>query len=347
MKRTRKLLITTIFLMIVSVLLTGCGIKVKDPNKNLIITTLYPQYDMVKQIIGSDPRLSKIYEVSLIVPPGVDSHTYDPSVSDLIKIKNCDLFIYTSHALETWVEKLNIEQYTNVLDLSEDERIELIKSEAHTDEHEEEHAGHDHDHELDPHFWVYPIYAKYMVEEIRDKLIEILPPGDKELNIATINKHADTYIEQLEKLDQDLKEIVALAPNKTFYFASPFSFFYWSHYYGLEYVLTYATCSTEVEPSLTTIVDIINRIKQNNVPAIYIKELQSITAAEMISRNTGAEILMLHSCHNVSKDDFNNPEVSFLSLMRQNMINLAKGLQVDITAISNIVTQEEANNGTA
>lgn len=347
MRRNRKLLITTIFLMIVSILLTGCGIKVKDPNKNHIITTLYPQYDMVKQIIGDDPRLSKIYEVTLIVPPGVDAHTYDPSVADMIKIKNCDLFIYTSHTLETWVEKLNIEKYTKVLDLSDDERIELMKSEAHDEEHEEEHSGHAHEHEYDPHYWVYPIYAKYMVEEIRDILIDILPPGDKDFNIVTINNNAERYIKQLEKFDEDIKEIVKLAKNKTFYFASPFSFFYWAHYYDLEYVLTYATCSTEVEPSISTIVEIINQIKQNNIPAIYIKELQSITAAEMIANNTGAEILMLHSGHNVSKDDFDNPEISFLSLMRQNVLNLARGLQVDVTTITNFGIQEDTDNVSA
>lgn len=315
-------------------MLSGCGlIHHNEMNKIKVITTLYPQYEFVKALIGDDKQLNQIYEVSLIVPPGVDCHTFDPRLSDLIEIKNSNLFIYTSDVLETWVSKLNVQKYTEVLDLSSDPRIVQFKMEEHDEEdaeHEEHHQGHAH--EYDPHYWVYPIYAKYMVEEIRDKLVEITPDGYG--NREKIKIHAEAYIQELEKIDRDIQKITQNAKNKTTYFASPFSFFYWSYYYGLEYVLTYSTCSTEIEPSIKTIIEVINAVKENQVQAIFIKELLNSRVANMISEYTGAEVLLLHSCHNISKEDFNNPMISYIYLMQQNVKNLAKGLNVDTSELN-------------
>lgn len=301
-------------------LLSSCGIiSPKESNKKKIVTTQYPQYQFVKAIIGGDKRLNDYYEVSLIVPPGADSHTFDPRLSDLISIKNSDLFIYTSDLIETWVDGLEVSKYTMVLDLSSDERIELIGVEEH--EHE-----HSHEHELDPHYWVYPVYASYMVDTIRNKMLEINPDMASECK-DIINNNANAYMSELLEVDEAIKEVVSHAKTKTLYFASPFSFFYWSYYYGLDYVLTYSTCSTEVEPSLNTIIDVINKIRANDVKVIYTKELLNDSVARMIQNQTGAEIVLLHSCHSVSASEFGT--TTFLKLMRRNVISLAKGLGVD------------------
>lgn len=319
----------------------SCGvIKTTPINKYKITTTLYPQYEFVKAIIGDDKLLNSLFEVSLIVPPGADSHTFDPRLVDLIDIKNTDLFIYTSEELETWVTKLNIQDINESIDLSKDERIELLEVEGHCEEDHDHSTHSSHTHSHDPHFWVYPVYASYMVDSIRNKLIELLvehpKSGSEKPNqnvISKINENADAYILELLKIDKALKEVSENATQRTMYFASPFSFYYWSHYYDLDYVLTYATCSTEVDPSIITVIEVINEIRKNEAKVIYVKELLNTNVAQMIKENTGAEIVLLHSCHNVSKDDFTNG-VSFLDLMKENVYALAKGLNVDKKVIT-------------
>ena len=165
-----------------------------------------------------------------------------------------------------------------------------------------------------------------MVDTIRNKMLEINPDMASECK-DIINNNANAYMSELLEVDEAIKEVVSHAKTKTLYFASPFSFFYWSYYYGLDYVLTYSTCSTEVEPSLNTIIDVINKIRANDVKVIYTKELLNDSVARMIQNQTGAEIVLLHSCHSVSASEFGT--TTFLKLMRRNVISLAKGLGVD------------------
>lgn len=335
---------------------SSCGvINSTQLNKYKITTTLYPQYEFVKAILGDNKQLNSIFEVSIIVPPGADSHTFDPRLVDLIEIKNTDLFIYTSEELETWVTKLELSNIDVSLDLSSDERIKLLEVEEACDEDHDHstHANHTHAHTFDPHFWVYPIYATYMVDSIRNKMIELLvehpksgsdKPNEKVLEAININ--ANKYIDELLKIDEALKIVSENATNRTMIFASPFSFYYWSYYYDLEYVLTYATCSTEVDPSINTIINVINKIRENDVKTIYVKELLNTNVAEMISSHTGAEIVLLHSCHNISNIDYQN-NVSFYDLMKENVYHLAKGLGVDpsiITVFNESEVEEDAVN---
>lgn len=345
MKNIKKIIILLAVILLIFTL-SSCGKKLASGKKQ-IVTTLYPQYEMVKAILGTNNEAANYYDVKLIIPPGADSHTYDPSILDLITLKRSELVIYTGDIMEKWVERLHIEEYTNLLDLSADDRIVLLEVEdGHSHNHEhDEHApkvpSHGHHHEADPHFWIYPIYAKYMVEQIIAKLLEIAPSswGSREKQIMIDN--ANQYINALELLDQDIKRVInAAGSHKVLYFASPFSFYYWAHYYEFEYVLTYATCSTEIEPSLSVMVDVIKSIKDHQAKYIYIKELLSTKAAQIIASHTGVEILLLHSCHNVSRNDLNDPNISFLNLMRQNVENLAVGLGVNINNIENYGIKE-------
>ena len=335
-------------------MLSSCGfINQTQLNKYKITTTLYPQYQFVKEIIGDNKQLNSIFEVSLIVPPGADSHTFDPRLVDLIEIKNTDLFIYTSEELETWVTKLELSNINVSVDLSKDERIKLLEVKDECEEDHDHSAHHNHSHTYDPHFWVYPIYAGYMVDNIRNKMIELLvehpKSGSEKPNenvIEAINLNADNFINKLVNLDEALKLISDNAEYKTLYFASPFSFYYWSFYYDFDYVLTYSTCSTEVDPSINTIINVINSIRENNVKTIYVKELLNINVAEMISSHTGCEIVLLHSCHNVSNVDHQNG-VSFYNLMKENVYHLAKGLNVDtsiLTMLNESEVEEDAVN---
>lgn len=322
MKKIKKIFVLMV-LTIELIVLTSCGI-INDNAiyKVKIVTTQFPQYQFVKALIGDSNQLNSRFEVSLLVPPGADSHSFDLRVNDLIEIKNSDLFIYTSDEIEKWVKKLDIKKYTQVVDLSVG--IEMLEVEEEHEHHHDQQA-----HEFDPHYWLYPLNAIYMVKTIRDVMLELVEDNECQ---NQIKENATNYITKLQKLDHDIRKIVSNATTKKLYFGSPFSFYYWSYYYDLEYVLTYATCSVEIDPSMNTIINVINQMKKENVKVIYIKELLSDSVAEMIAEATGAEIVLLHSCHNVSKKDYDNNK-TYIEIMNENVKALAKGLSVNYEAL--------------
>lgn len=216
---------------------------------------------MVNKIIGTDQETQNLFDVTMIIKPGQDSHTYDPSVKDLITIKSADIFIYTADEMETWVSDLSFSSKTLVVNLSKSDDIELLKVEDEDEwEHTEEKMNHEHTHvhSYDPHYWIYPMYAVSMVKQIKQAISSSLedPLGTRN---KILDKNANEYIHQLLKIDEDLKMIVDNAQNKTMYFGSPFSFYYLAYFYGLEYELVYSTCSTETEPSIDTLMHFIEK----------------------------------------------------------------------------------------
>ncbi len=343
MKKIKILNILVVLFLVMA--LTGCVFITPSSTKKKIVTSLFLEYDMVKQIIGTDSHIEGLYEVEMIIPAGQDSHTYDPSIKDLITIKSADLFIYTSDEMETWVKDLEFSSTTKVVDLSSDERIvlEKVEEQGHSHDHDdnaqdsnnhkevtsEPSHEHTHAHEYDPHYWVYPIYAGYMVENIKDAILSITEDPYGTIK-KTLTKNADAYINELLKIDEQIKDVVSRAEHKIMYFGCPFSFYYWSVKYDLEYVLTYSTCSTETEPSIDVLSNIINEMKLHDVKVIFSKELINTEACEMISYHTGAIILELHSGHNISVQDLKKGDVTYISIMRQNVINLSKMLNIEL-----------------
>lgn len=340
MKKTRKLLLI-LSLVVLCVAVSSCAFVQKYSPKQKIVTTLYAEYDMINKIIGTDTETQNLYEVIMIIKPGQDSHTYDPSVNDLITIKNADLFIYTADEMETWVSDIEFSDKTKVVNLSSDERIELLNVEGEDDEdHDHDHSHeHNHAHGYDPHYWLYPIYATYMVDTIKNALISITPDPDGTKSVI-FEKNAQSYINELLAIDTMLKVIVENAQNKTMYFGSPFSFYYVAHFYELEYELIYLTCSIETEPSMDTLMHFIDKMQKNNINVVFSKELINTQACEMVSYHTGATILEMHSGHNVSALDFANPELSFIEIMKKNAFNLAKMLKVDDSIIEEFRKEE-------
>lgn len=337
MNRNKILKIVNLLLLFAIIIsLSSCALITKSSRRKSIVTTLYPEYDMIMKIIGSNKETKGLFDVTLIIPPGQDSHTYDPSIRNLITIKSADLFIYTADEMETWVKDLDFSEKTKVINLSLDERIHLVKAEeedAHLSDIDHEHIenGHEHTHihEYDPHYWIYPVYSVYMVEQIRNALIDLISDSDPYPIHTALKNNAQTYIDKLYAIDSNIKEIVEQAQNKTMYFGSPFSFYYWHVHYGLDYKLTYSTCSTETEPSIEVLISIINEMKEKNIDVIFAKELLNQEACKMIQFHTGAKILVMHSGHNVSVEDFYNPEMSYLTILQNDVANLRESLKIE------------------
>lgn len=281
-----------------------------DSGKLKIISTVFPPYDLAKQIAGDNA------EISILLPPGSEIHNYEPSAKDMIAIRNCDIFLYIGGENEQWAEKLiNSNDTKNVTavklidyvpDLSEDE-----------DEHDHDHDhDHEHEHETDEHIWTSPKNAQLMLSAVYDAICKV-DPSDKQ----TYTKNKDAYAKQLSNLDNAYRSAVDNAKNKTIVLADKFPFRYLAHEYGLEFRAAFAACSDESEPGVSTMIKLTKTIKENNIPAVYYLEFSSTKIADTLCDETGATKLMLHSCHNVSKQDIEN-NVSYVELMKQNLENL-------------------------
>jgi len=284
-----------------------------DSGKIKISATLFPQYDFARQIAGDKA------EITLILPSGMDSHSYEPTPADIININKSDLFIYTGEYLESWANDIvgDIDtDKTHVLDVSSG--IQLVKEDDehhHDDEDEEEHH-----HEYDPHIWTSPVIAMQMADNIAEALCET-----DSVNSDYYKQNAENYKKQLQKLDSEFKEIVANGKRNTIYFGGKFALYYFTQEYGLDYVSAFDSCSGETEPSAKVMSEIISSIKENNIPVIYYEEIAEPTVANMIADETGAKPLLFHSCHNVTPEDFRNG-VTYIDLMKQNAVNLREGL---------------------
>jgi zinc transport system substrate-binding protein len=312
MKKILSLLISAMFIF-----MTACSssenISDEKNDKIQISATLFPQYDFARQIAGDKA------DITLLLPSGMDSHSYEPSPADIININKSDLFIYTGEYLESWANDIvsDIDKdKTYVLDVSEG--IHLVKEDEehyHDEDNEEEHR-----HEYDPHIWTSPVIAMQMVDNIAEALCSI----DSE-NSDYYLENAGNYKELLSELDSDFKKVVEEGNRNTIYFGGKFAMYYFTEEYGLDYVSAFDSCSGETEPSAKVMSEIISGIKENNIPVIYYEEIAEPVVANMIADETGAKPLLLHSCHNVTPEEFKNG-VTYIDLMKQNVINLKEGL---------------------
>lgn len=316
-KKLISIFIATTFLMSI---FTGCTPKVnkeegkdmtkEDKNKITVIATLFPQYDFAREIVGDKG------EVVMLMDPGVESHTYEPTPADIIKINKSDLFIYTGEYMETWAKTI-LDSIDNadmkVLDVSKN--IKLDKDEDDHDHDEDEHS-----HIYDPHIWTSPINAKVMVDNILESFCTIDPD-----NAEYYKENANNYKSELDKLDKEFRTIVENGVRKEIIFGDKFAMHYFAKEYGLDYEAAFDSCSEDAEPSVKKVAELTNEIKEENIPVVYYGELSSTKVAKAISDETGAKMLLLHSCHNVSKDDFKKG-VTYISLMKQNVENLKVGV---------------------
>lgn len=286
------------------------GYSSSDSGKLKIISTVFPPYDLARQIAGDDA------EISILLPLGSEIHNYEPSAKDMIAIRNCDIFLYIGGENEQWAEKLiNSNDTENVTAVKLIDYVPTLSEDEDEHDHDHDHE-HKHEHETDEHIWTSPKNAQLMLSAVYDAICKV-DPSDKQ----TYTKNKDAYAKQLSDLDNAYRSAVDNAKNKTIVLADKFPFRYLAHEYGLEFSAAFAACSDESEPGVSTMIKLTKTIKENNIPAVYYLEFSSTKIADTLCDETGATKLMLHSCHNVSKQDIEN-NVSYVDLMKQNLENL-------------------------
>ena len=312
--RLTKKLFCLICLCLLFVSLCGCGVNVPETGKGMlsVITTSFPPYDFVRQIGGDRVK------VDMLLAPAQESHTFEPTPQDIIALGKADLFIAGGGTSDEWVRKL-----ISSSELDKDKvlfMMDCVETKEETHEKVNSHA-HDHSHfyEYDEHVWTSPVNAKRICEEILTCLIKM----DAE-NETHYNENAAAYFDALNALDGEFHTLFDGA-QKTLIFADRFPFRYFADEYDLSYFAAFPGCSGETEPDAATMKFLIDKVKNDSIPAVFYTELSNQKIADSIVEATGAEKKLLHSCHTVTKEEFDRGE-TYLSLMEQNLLTLKEAL---------------------
>lgn len=311
----KKILLIFSFL-IVLLGLNGCTLPPVEEGFK-IVTTSFPFYDFTKTIVKEKA------DVAMLLLPGQDAHSFDPSTHNIITIKRANLFIYMGEELETWAGTLlrNVPDTLTVLDVSQNIPLAIIEDHDHDDHDGEKHSDpFGHVHTYDPHIWVNPVFAMKIVRNILEAVSELDPD-----NRAYYEQNANAYLKELEQLDLEIQEVVSRKIRDTLYFGAPFAFYYFCEKYGLKYRSVYETCSVETDPAISEVIAMIKEINELNIPVIYQKELLTNTVCQKIVENTNAEAVLLHSAHNVTPQEFKDG-ATYLSIMKTNIKALERGL---------------------
>ena len=308
------------------VCLAGCGKKEGNVNttgkkdesgKLKIVTTIFAPYDFSRQIAGDNA------EITMLLPPASETHTFEPTPQDIINIQNCDVFIYIGGESDSWIEdvlkdidtsKIKVIPLMKEVDLLEEEMVEGMQEEEY--EHEEEH----HEEEYDEHIWTSPKNSIKIVEKLQQTFIEV-----DEKNKEYYKKSGDSYKKELEELDAKFQSAVENGKRKTIVFGDRFPLRYFVEQYGLDYYAAFPGCAEDTEPSASTIAFLIDKVREEEIPVVFHLELSNEKMTDTICESTSAKKVLFHSCHNISKEDFENG-TTYIELMEKNVKVLEEAL---------------------
>lgn len=299
-----------------------------DKDMMSVVATGFVQYDFARSIAGERA------DVKMLIHPGNEVHTYEPSPSDIMKIAACDVFVYTGGESDGWIE--GISQNTGNTGRTEFKFMDYctLYSEEHKEgmEQTEEHSEHDgaeHEHGnentglyegYDEHVWT----SVENAVKIADAMCKVFSEKDPD-NAEYYEKNLASFKAELESLNRDFKSMVDCAARKTVVFGDRFPFLYLAKEYGLDYYAAFPGCASNTEASAATVAFLINKVREEKIPVVFSIEFSNGKIADAVAEPTGAKRLELHSCHNVTKDEFDSGE-TYISLMRKNLANLKEAL---------------------
>lgn len=376
MKRKRQIRAVCLWI-ILALILGGCGknsgyepeTQPDDSGKLKVVATIFPAYDFARQIGGEHAA------VKMLLSPGEELHSYEPSPKDIIEIGQCDVFIYVGGESDTWVEdmlesidtsQMTVISMLEVAEILPEEPLEGIPGEDQWAGHDHDHAhdedcdeahgeigsqgddrdgqgetgsqgddpdgqgeagsyednhDHDHDHEVyDEHVWTSPLNAKLIVEAIAEEFSRIDPENE-----AYYRNREAGYQISLDDLVAEFEAIRDRAVRTTIVVGDRFPYLYLAKFMELEYYAAFPGCAEETEPSAKTVAYLIDKVKEEQIPVVFYGEFASHLMADRIGEEAGAIPLLLHSCHNVTKAEF-EAGVTYLDLMKQNAVNLQVAL---------------------
>ena len=326
-------------LLISSAGLTGCGrTEEAEDGRMKVVTTIFPPYDFARAVSGG------LADVTMLLSPGEEVHSYEPTPLDIKRIQGSDLFIYVGGENDVWVDRVldnmgeerpRTLRMVELTDTVAEEIVEGMMEERGEHEHSGEHEDHgelaeseeavyeEHIHsgdsseeeheEADEHVWTSPVKAAEITEAIAEKMAEIDPD-----NAESYRANARDYIAQILEIDAQFREITKNAARRTIVFGDRFPIRYFAEEYGLEYFAAFPGCSSETEPSASTLAFLIDKVRQEKIPVVFSIELSNGNISRAICESSEAVPRTYNSCHNVTRDQMESG-ATYVSLMTENL----------------------------
>ncbi len=307
-------LIIFIISLIFLVIYIGNTHKSNSSDKMSIVVSNFASYDFIRQIINGTDDIDLI----MLVKPGTDAHSFDPTAKDIVMIENSDVFVYIGGEVEPWAEK--------IITSSNIDKNNIFCIADYVDKEKEEDYGFEkHEHEEDSfnyHIWTSPDNAIDMVISLKERIIKL---NEAKANIYEEN--AESYIGKIKEVDNLFKEVIKNKKRDLLVFGDKMPMQYFINYYGLNVEAAFNGCSSETEPSTKTISHLSSLVNESGIPVILYTELNDGKVASVIAKEAAnnAEILKIQTLHNISLEDFNNKE-TWISLMKRNIGVLEKAL---------------------
>lgn len=342
----KKMISVMLCLFVLAGVLSGCGNpSASNSDKLQIVTTIFPVYDWVREVLGEDADTA---EITMLLDSGVDLHSYQPTTDDMVKISTCDLFIYVGGESDEWVEDAlanATNQDMKVINLMEAlgdgvKEEEIVDGMEHEhdheheegEEHHEEDAEHEegeehheeHEHEADEHIWLSLRNAQVLCQVIADALGEI----DAEHKTA-YEENVASYLAELSALDGEYQAAVSTAAKHTVLFGDRFPFRYLVDDYGIDYYAAFSGCSAETEASFETITFLAGKVDELGLNCVLTIENTNHKIAQTIVENTAnknQQVLAMDSMQAVTSKDV-EAGVTYLSIMEENLTVLTQALQ--------------------
>ena len=317
MKKISKILLIFVVSIFGIVSLTGCNKKQETQDKLTIVSTNFPGYDFARAITMDNTNV----KVKMLLKPGAESHTFEPTPEDIKTIKNSDIFIYVGGDSDEWVDdilsdvdtdKTKIIKLIDLVDAKEEFTTEGMESDEEEESEEET--------ELDEHVWTSPKNAIEIINKLKKEVINI--DSDEKSNLES---NANNYVNKLNDLDTEFKSIVKTAKRKEIIVGDRFPLRYFADEYGLSYYAAFPGCSEQTEASAKTISFLANKVKEDKIPVVLKIELSSGNIANTIAKETNTKVLEFNSAHNISQSDF-DAGTTYVDIMTKNAEVLKEAL---------------------
>lgn len=304
-----------LLLLLMATLFSACSRKGDSgvTGKLRVVTTLYPLYDFAR-VVGGDA-----VTVSLLLPPGIEPHSFEPRPEDMLTVAKADVFIFTNSGMEPWAEKL----LAGVSRNGKPVKVEAGQSARYSNSAEP--TGHEHagarvkEGAKDPHIWLDIANAQQMV----DTIATALAAGDP-AHKDRFTANASAYKDRLTALDNHFRTGLAVCATREFIHGGHYAFAYLAERYNLRYLSAYGV-SADSEPSPKKMMELIDTIRRHKLKAVFFEELLSPAVARSVAEESGAALLKLHGIHNITREELDG-KVSYIDLMEQNLAALRTGL---------------------
>lgn len=288
----------------------SCGEVERSTGKISVVTTIFPYYDFARSVSKGT------CDVDMLLKPGSDVHSFEPTPSDILKIRNADLFIYNGGESDEWVDSI-------LESLGDTDKPVVMKMTDYVKPLTEMDADHHAEDEEDEHIWTSLDNAKTLVSKISDEVSKL-----DQKNKSVYNKNSSDYIEKISKVQGEIENTVNSSKSKKIVVGDRFPLLYFATEFSLDWECAFPGCSTETEPSLDRLSKLTDTIEKDKIKTILKLEMSENKVADTLADETNTKVRIFYSAESVSKEDFAN-NITYVDLMERNNNALKEALSND------------------